>query len=151
MKFNWGTAIVIVIIIFVLAMSMLVYITYQNSINLVHEDYYPRELEHQTHIEKRNNANRLAEPVTIEYDGAFIEVAFPPVFNFDSLRGEIQLFRPSSGVKDVFILVKTDRVGKQRIPAEGLDKGKYIVKIEWQYGDTFYFNEKEVYIKRGDD
>jgi hypothetical protein len=69
----------------------------------------------------------------------------------DSLRGEIQLFRPSSGIKDVFILVKPDSEGRQRIPTEGLDKGKYIVKIEWQYGDTFYFTEKEVYIKRGND
>lgn len=149
MKFNWGTAIVIVIIIFVLGMSTLVYITYQNSINLVHDDYYPRELEHQTHIDKRNNANQLAQPLTINYDGEFIEVAFPPIFDFDNLRGEIQLFRPSSGVKDVFILVKTDTKGRQRIPAQGLDKGKYIVKIEWQYGNTFYFSEKEVYIKRG--
>lgn len=147
MKFNWGTGIVLVILIFVVGMMSLVYITFQNSINLVHDDYYPRELEHQTMIDKRNNAFQLKERVSIKYDGKFIEVAFPDLFEFEKLKGEIQLFRPSSGVKDVFILVRTDAEGKQRIPANGLDKGKYIVKLEWEYEEVYYFSEEEIYIQ----
>lgn len=151
MKFNWGHGIVLAIIIFVAGMGLMVFITYQNSINLVHEDYYPRELEHQTMIDKRNNALNLEEQVAINYDGKVIEISFPSIFKVENLTGEIQLFRPSSGTRDVFILVKTDTEGKQRIPANGLDQGKYIVKIEWEYVGTFYFTEKEIYVKNNTD
>lgn len=147
MKFNWGTGIVVVIIVFVLGMGALVYITYQNSINLVHEDYYPRELEYQSMIERRNNALNLEQRVTINNANDIIEVNFPKFFDYENLKGEIQLFRPSSGIKDVFILVKTDDEGVQRIPTNGLDRGKYIVKIEWEAEDVFYYTEKEIYVK----
>jgi hypothetical protein len=147
MKFNWGTGIVLVIIVFVLGMGALVYITFQNSINLVHEDYYPRELEHQSMIERRDNALELDQRVTIDYAPEIIEVRFPKFFDYDKLIGEIQLFRPSSGIKDVFILVKTDQQGIQRIPTNGLDQGKYIVKIEWEAEGVYYYTEKEIYVK----
>lgn len=146
MKFNWGTGIVITILIFIAGMGAMVFITYQHSIDLVHSDYYPRELEHQTMIDKRNNALQLNEQVSIINDGQFIVVGFPELFEFDSLKGEIQLFRPSSVTKDVFILIKTDPQGKQSIPTEGLDKGKYIVKVEWEYGGVFYYTEKEIFV-----
>ncbi len=147
MKFNWGTGIVLVIILFVSGMGLMVYITYQTSINLVHEDYYPRELEHQSMIEKRNNALDLDERVSISYNGQVIEISFPDVFDFESLKGEIILFRPSSSEKDVFVLVKTDLEGKQHIRADELDRGKYIVMVEWEFEDKFYYTEKDIYVK----
>ena len=147
MKFNWGHGIVLAIIIFVAGMGLMVFITYQHSINLVHEDYYPRELEHQTMIDKRNNALKLENNVSIGYQDKIIEISFPDVFDFTKLKGEIQLFRPSSGKQDVFILIRTDDQGKQKIFADALEKGKYIVKVEWEYEGIFYFSEKEIYIK----
>ena len=151
MKFNWGHGIVLAIIIFVAGMGMMVFITYQNSINLVHEDYYPRELEHQTMIDKRNNALKLKKNVSIIYVDDVIEIGFPEIFDFSKLKGEIQLFRPSSGVQDVFMLIKTDDQGKRRIIADALEKGKYIVKVDWEYDGTFYFTEKEIYVKNSTD
>lgn len=148
MKFNWGTGIALVLFLFVAVMGSLVYYLYQNSINLVHEDYYPRELAHQSMIEKRNNAYELKERLTIKNENGWIEVKFPDVFNYDSLSGEIQLFRPSSGVKDVFILVRPDKEGLQRIPDGALDKGKYIVKVDWAHKGSFYYAEQEIYIKK---
>jgi hypothetical protein len=148
MKFNWGTGIALVLFLFVAVMGSLVYYLYQNSINLVHEDYYPRELAHQSMIEKRNNAYELKERLTIKNENGWIEVKFPDVFNYDSLSGEIQLFRPSSGVKDVFILVRPDKEGFQRIPDGALDQGKYIVKVDWAHKGSFYYTEQEIYIKK---
>lgn len=148
MKFNWGTGIVLVLFVFVASIGTLVYYLYQNSINLVHEDYYPRELAHQSMIEKRNNAYELNDRLSIKNGDGWIEVKFPEIFEYDSLTGEIQLFRPSSGVKDVFILVRPDKEGFQRIPNTALDKGKYIVKVDWAHKGTFYYVEQEIYIKR---
>jgi len=148
MRFNWGTGIALVLFLFMVAMGLLVYYAFNNSINLVHEDYYPRELAHQSMIEKRNNAFELKERLTIKNDKGWIEVKFPDIFNYDSLTGEIQLFRPSSGVKDVFILVKPDASGFQRIPNGALDKGKYIVKVDWAHKGSFYFAEQEIYINK---
>ncbi len=147
MKFNWGHGIVLAIIIFVIGMGLMVFITYQNTINLVHDDYYPRELEHQTMIDKRDNALKLEKNVSVKYVDDAIEIGFPEIFDFSKLKGEIQLFRPSSGIQDVFMFIKTDGHGKQRIIANALEKGKYIVKLEWEYEETFYFTEKEIYVQ----
>jgi hypothetical protein len=146
MKFNWGTGMVLVLVVFMAGIGVMVYIAFKNNINLVHEDYYPRELAHQTMIDKRNNALALPKQVSIEYDSDYIEVGFPDFFNFEKIKGEIHLFRPSSGIKDLYFLINPDSLGKQQIPTAALDKGKYIVKVEWEFDNIFYYTEKNVYI-----
>lgn len=148
MKFNWGTGIVIVIILFVIGMSTLVYISVKQKINLVYKDYYPRELAHQTKIDKVNNSHLLTESVKIVYKNGIIEVAFPSLFNFNEVKGEIQLYRPSDFEKDIFIAINLDTEGLQQISTAQLEKGKYIVKVDWTYKETPYFFEQDIHIKQ---
>ncbi len=147
MKFNWGTGIVIVIILFVLGMSTLVYISVKQKINLVYKDYYPREIAHQTKIDKVNNSLLLKENIKISYQGGIIEIAFPSFFKFDEVKGQIQLYRPSDFEKDVYVALKLDQSGLQQLSAVDLDKGKYIVKVDWTYQGTSYYFEQDIHVK----
>jgi len=147
MKFNWGTGIVIVISLFVIGMSTLVYISVKQKINLVYQDYYPRELAHQTKIDKVNNSHLLTESVKISHENGLIEVAFPSLFNFSDVKGEIQLYRPSDFEKDVYLAINLTPEGLQQIPTAQLEQGKYIVKVDWMYQETPYFFEQDVHIK----
>ncbi len=147
MKFNWGTGIVIVIILFVIGMSTLVYISVKQKINLVYQDYYPRELAHQTKIDKVNNSHLLTKSVKISYQNGLIEVAFPSLFIFSEVKGEIQLYRPSDFEKDIFLAINLTAEGLQLIPTTQLDRGKYVVQVDWTYQDKPYFFEQDVHIK----
>jgi len=147
MKFNWGTGIVIVIILFVLGMSLLVYISFKNKISLVYKDYYPREIAHQTMIDKVNNAARLLENVKITNKGDSLEVAFPGIFDFSKVTGEILLYRPSDDLKDLHLPITLSSMGLQNIPTGNLFVGKYIVKVDWMYDGTAYYHEQDVHIK----
>jgi hypothetical protein len=147
MKFNWGTGIVIVIILFVIGMSSLVYISVKQKINLVYKDYYPREIAHQTKIDKVNNSLLLKENIKIAYSGDVISINFPSFFKFDEVEGQIQLYRPSDFEKDVYVALKLDQSGVQQISATNLEKGKYIVKVDWTSQGTPYFFEQDIHVK----
>ncbi|NCA84337.1 MAG: hypothetical protein EOM83_02045 [Clostridia bacterium] len=150
LRFTWGTGIVLVLIVFAGAMALLVTIAFRQSINLEYDDYYPREIAHQTLIDKRNNAATLPEEVTILKGDGIIDICFPQIFNRDSLVGTIHLFRPADNTRDVTMLIKTDTAGRQIIPTGNLDLGVYVVKIDWEYGGVYYFTEQEVYISEFD-
>lgn len=146
-KFNWGTGIVIFIILFVSGMITLVFISFKQQINLVHKDYYPKEIEHQTMLDKIKNAGELEENVVISLDHDTITIDFPDNFDVAGIQGTIQLYRPSDFQKDRYIQVKPDDNGRQNIPAAGMDKGKYIVKVDWVYSGTPYYTEMDIHIK----
>ena len=150
LHFTWGTGIALVLIAFVGAMALLVTIAFRQSINLEYDDYYPREIAHQTLIDKRNNASALPQAVTILKGDGVIDISFPLIFDRDSLEGTIHLFRPADNTRDVTMLIKTDTAGRQKIPTANLDLGVYIVKIDWKYDDEYYFTEQQVYIADND-
>jgi hypothetical protein len=147
MKINWGTGIVMVFVLFVFGMSLLVYISLKNRINLVHKDYYPREIAHQTMIDKVNNAASLPEIIKITNKGDSLEVAFPANFDFDKVTGEILVYRPSDDRKDVHLPINLSSNGLQTIPTDNLYIGKYIVKVDWMYEEVAFYHEQDIHIK----
>jgi len=147
MKFNWGTGIVIFIILFVMGIGSMVYISFQQDINLVHKDYYPRGIDHQSMIEKVENVNKLKGEVKVTLDHDQIEVSFPDDFQFDEIEGGILLYRPSDFNEDLSFPIQVSALGIQHISTKKLQKGKYIVKVEWAYGETEYYIEKPVHVK----
>ena len=148
MKFNWGTGILIVIILFLLGIGSLVYISFQHKINLVYKDYYPKEIVHQQMIDRVRNTHRLKKEVQVSYRGDRLEVIFPDVFNFDEVNGNILFYRPSDFEDDVTYPIALSDSGTQNISTRELLKGKYIVKMEWEYHDSGYYFEKSIHIKK---
>jgi hypothetical protein len=147
MKFNWGTGILIFIIIFVSGIGTLVYISFQQDINLVHKDYYPREIEHQKMIDKVNNTNQLVGKIKILLSDSMVEVVFPNEFRFGEIDGEILFYRPSDFNEDLAFPIQLSDKGTQHISTDGLLLGKYIIKVEWVFGETEYYFEEAIHVK----
>lgn len=147
MKFNWGTGIVIFIILFVTGMGVMVFIAFQQDINLVHKDYYPKGIDHQTMIEKVNRTNKLTGEMNVSINNNLIEVAFPEDFRFDEIEGDILLYRPSDFNEDLVYPIKLTDDGVQQVSIEGLIKGKYIVMVEWSHDGTDYYFEESIHIE----
>ncbi len=145
MKFNWGTGILIFIILFFIAIFSFIYYTTTHDVNLVERDYYPKELDYDTQQEKMSNTADLDEKIVFSKSKEIIKVHFPDFTKNDTLSGTIQLYRPSDFKKDIIYPVSSDTSSSQIIPTGNLLPGKYIIKVDWSFKGVNYYQE-EVYI-----
>lgn len=142
MKFNWGTGILLFIIAFLVALFSFIYYTSTLEYDLVEKDYYPRELDYNTHMQKLGNTDSLENKVEIQLSDSVLAITFPDFVREGTPTGEILLYRPSAGSLDMKYDLMLDDSGRQFIPAGKLKKGKYIVKIDWQFLDKEYYQEQ---------
>ena len=64
---NWGHGILAVIILFVLGIGSMVYVSSRQKIEMMDDQYYERELKHQSLIDGEENLNKAHGHITI-YD-----------------------------------------------------------------------------------
>ena len=141
MKFNWGTGIALLYISFVVGMLTLVTMSTRQKIDLVADNYYEQELGFQQKIDKRERANALPEKLHWEVTPAGILIKYPSALLTQPLQGHIKLYCPSDNRKDTQFEVQPAANGEQLIPAARLQPGRYQLQIDWQAGETTYWNE----------
>jgi len=146
-KINWGTAMVIVMVLFMAFILQFVYRSiavdkYEH--HLVSEDYYKDELYYQQEIDKMNNASKLTQNVKVDRAGKGMLISFPNEMNFTKITGIVYFQRPSDerldfekeiSLSDHLMLIKDDK----------LINGKWKVKIDWKYGDSEYLFKEAIF------
>ena len=139
-KINWGTGIVIALVLFMIFILSFVYKTiavdkYEH--HLVSEDYYKDELYYQKEIDKLNNAAKLSENITLSNSEKGITISFPQDKDFNKINGTIYFMRRSNIKLDFEKEIKLNN-HFTIIPDSLLVSGKWIIKIDWQYNDEEY-------------
>ncbi len=146
-KINWGTAMVIAMVLFMAFILQFVYRSiavdkYEH--HLVSEDYYKDELYYQQEIDKMNNASKLTQNVKVDRGGEGMLVSFPDEMNFTKITGIVYFQRPSDerldfkkeiSLSDHIMLITDDK----------LINGKWKVKIDWKYGDDEYLFKEAIF------
>jgi len=146
MKWNWGTSIFIVIVLFVGAcVAFIIYAVHQKW-SMVEEDYYPKELRHEEKLVKMRNANALTMQLSVTIDKSNLVVQFPVDFRGKELKGSIDVYRPSDEQMDVIMPVAIDTSLAQRIPMAKLSKGRYVVKVDWTSEGKDFYKELDIFI-----
>jgi hypothetical protein len=144
MKINWGTGILIVIIIFLIAMISFVIFTTSHKVNLVEKDYYPKGLKYDNHMEKSANALALEEQVGVARSDSGLIITFPDFFLDKKLDGKVLFYRPSDAGDDKSFEIKLDTNLQQHIPAGSLVPGRYVIKIDWNCDSVSYYQEIDI-------
>jgi len=146
-KINWGTAMVIAMVLFMAFILQFVYRSialdkYEHQ--LVSEDYYKDELYYQQEIDKMNNASKLIQNVKVDRVGEGMLVSFPDEMTFTEITGIVYFQRPSDerldfqkniSLSDHNVLITDDK----------LINGKWKVKIDWKYGDDEYLFKEAIF------
>lgn len=145
MKFNWGTAITLVIIAFMGFILSLVFMAIGTHSDLYADDYYAQELDFQSRIDARLNADKLDGRMVISQDEGIMRIAFPDDFIGGDLAGEIQFFRPNNAGLDRFFDINLID-NAQSILTRQWVSGWYIVKIDIQSNGHAYFIEERIEI-----
>ena len=142
MKFNWGTGIFTVIVIFLLAVVAFYFYITNMDINLVEDNYYEKELAYQERIDKINNTSGLPGKIEIMQERNILAIQFPKADPSVIHEGNVLFYRPSDPLKDFSVPLQLDDSLRQAFDITNIAKGRWIIKIDWKMADKeFYFEE----------
>jgi len=145
-KFNWGTGILISIIIFmVITISTVVFLMNQD-VDLVASDYYNKGIHHQDQIDRVNRTNSMDEAVQIIQKNGVVRLSFPKSYAQKSFSGTIQFYRPSNSKKDFVLPLSIDTSAQQIISTQRIDKGYWKVELSWNQDSVEYYKESSFVI-----
>lgn len=144
MKFNWGIFAFSLFGVFVVFMLTMVFFASKQNNELVTENYYEKELEFKTILEKKNQANNLTEKVIFNIDADNLNLIFPKEI-VGEISGEIVFYKPSNQTADKTIVFNTKN-NTQQFKLTLFEKGMYRVKIDWNSSEKGYYNELDVVI-----
>ncbi|MBL7966880.1 MAG: FixH family protein [Prolixibacteraceae bacterium] len=147
-KFNWGTGIVIAMIVMISGMLVLVSIALRQDYDLVDDDYYQKSINYQQHIEKVKNNEALQQKIKFEQTGDTLNLAFPRLASSGDYKGTIHFYSPVEENRDLTVELKPDTGFVQTILLNKLEAGRYQVKIDWNAGSTAYYHEQEITVER---
>ncbi|SHG41678.1 FixH protein [Salegentibacter echinorum] len=146
MKINWGTGIVIGMVIFIsfilfLVVNMLTDDKFNHD--LVTEEYYQKELHYQEEIDAETNAFALEENIK-DYrvkNGWVVE--FPENLELSKISGDLNFYRPSNKKLDFSIPLDLKK-RKIHISEDQLIGGRWNINIYWKYENTELLYKKEI-------
>ena len=142
---NFGHKIGIFYGLFVIFMITLVTLCVkQKDISLVSNDYYKKEIAYQDEIEKQRNVGQLINPVKIQYtaEKQLVSVQFPE--EQKGAIGTVQFYRPSDAKQDFIVDLTVKENIEQEIPVKHLNKGLWVIKIEWEKAGKAYLKEEKI-------
>lgn len=145
MKFNWGHGIIVVIALGIAGLATLVILSTRTKIDLVTEEYYPKELKYQEEIEKSANSRGLAHNIEVQIsDSVYIHFPTDTLSKIEPeyIKGNILFYRPSDKGRDISTDIKLNPKGYMTFPLSAFSTGKYELKIDWTYKDTDYLFEE---------
>ncbi len=148
MKINWGTSIVLAIAAFI---SFIMYFVVSMSTDksmehdLVTEEYYKKELDFQSRLDRQLNAQNLVQDIRIKKTTEGLLLIFPEDLNFQNIEGSVFLYRPSNKQLDIELPLSLSS-HKMLIPEKHLVGGRWNIEINWNYfEESYYFKEELIY------
>ncbi|WP_018342348.1 FixH family protein [Cytophaga aurantiaca] len=143
---SWGYRVIFITVGFVCFMLFLVFSAFQQTFDLVAEDYYGKELKFQSQIEKQNNQLEMKEHVFCTVYGSMLHIQFPEKIARDTIAGTVLFFRPSDSKKDIVRSLRCSEEGVQEFPVDLFSKGRYRVQIDYTAGGKSYYCEQNIMI-----
>lgn len=138
--------IIIAIIIPIVLLIVFVIFSSQNTFTLVERDYYQKEINYQSQIDRKMRTNQLSQKVNIYNDGEGVVLQFPSIFLLEDINGKIIFFRPSDSNLDFDTQLDLNQDGLQTISSAHLKKGAWIVKVFWNNQQYEYYYEKRIFV-----
>ena len=143
-KINWGTGILVALVVMIGGMIFLVSIAIRQDYDLVDNDYYQKSVNYQQHIEEVKNMAALSEKIRLEQTDDSLKLIFPKLSAISDYLGNIHFYSPVEEKRDETIKLKVTDNFTQLIGLNGLKSGRYTVKIDWSANKVSYYQEEEI-------
>jgi hypothetical protein len=146
MKFNWGTGILIFLILFLAACAAFIIFAMRQDVNLVHKDYYEKGVDHTDKMNVDARSNQFGEKIQIDYNNEYLLVSFDQSLAAKIDSGQVLMYRPSSSKQDVYFPMTLSE-NSLKIPKKNLISGRYILKLSWYSEGLKYEIDRPVNIQ----
>lgn len=143
---NWGYGIMTVIIVFVLGMLGMVMLSSRQTIDMMDDKYYERELKHQQLIDGSASFVSDRGSVALTDSSDFIELRLPLNVSDSIVSGNIEMLRPSDKRLDRYFELKPVE-GRQRFDRSDFIKGLYKIRMSWVNGNRSYYQSFDYIVK----
>lgn len=140
---NWGKKITIVYLGFVALIVTMVVISVRQKVDLVSPDYYAKELNYQSDINKLNNAKSLATQLKCTVLNNALQIQFPSEHSSSNIQGKIYVYKPSDDKSDRVIDINAN-AGTQIISTSDFAKGMYKLTVDWSVDGKEFQSESVV-------
>jgi len=143
MKFNWGTGILIFLILFLAAAAAFIIFAMNQDVNLVHKDYYEKGVDYTQEMNTISRSGQFADSVIVHFDEQKLIIDIKPSLAAAIDSGKVLMFRPSGSKYDIQfpINLPVETISIQR---EKLITGRYILKLSWYTNGLKYEIDKTV-------
>lgn len=147
-SFDWGKGITLAIVIFVIGTLSVVSYLISLDFYLVNNNHYEEVVNYQQTIDSRARTAALDESVVVFYDEERIalKIVFPDEVVQNAQGGTINLYRPNDADLDLNLDIEFKGGSTHIIPMERMDKGKWVLTINWTMNDLDYIEEKVIII-----
>lgn len=142
-RFNWGVGIALTYALFAMATLGFVAFAIGQPVELVSPDYYSQSLAVDRKTEAIQRADALGDGLSIaaSESGRAVEIVIPAEQG-RAATGTATFYRPSDASADRVIPIAVDARGRQTIDAAALARGRWILKIDWQFQGRRYYREQ---------
>lgn len=142
MKFNWGTGIAIFLVLFLGAAAAFIIFAMNQDVSLVHKDYYEKGVDYSEQMNVTSRSAIFREKIQVVTGTNGITVALDSALAASIDSGKVILYRPSDKKLDLEMpLIKP---GPVEISADKLERGRYILKINWYTGGLKYEIDNDI-------
>lgn len=146
MKFNWGTGILIFLILFLLACAAFIIFAMRQDVNLVHKDYYEKGVDYTDKMNVDARSTQFSDKIHIDYNNENLLVVFDELLVAKIDSGKVLMYRPSSSKQDLYLPL-TFSENTLIIPKNNLISGRYILKLSWHSEGSKYQIDRPVNIQ----
>ena len=144
----WPIGICLAFALFALGTACLVAMACSQKVDLVSKDYYEQELRFQAQIDRTRRAAGLGSEASVAYDRTrkAIVISLPTRETPETVKGHVQLYRPSAVGLDQNLPLTLDRDGGQVLDASHLRPGLWKVRVLWTAEAQDYFIERKLVV-----
>ena len=146
MKFNWGTGILIFLIIFLLACTAFMIFAFNQGVSLVHKDYYEKGVDYTEQMNVEARSAKYTKALQVHLKDKFLIVDFEESLASKIESGNVLLYRPSNSKQDLIFPMNLSE-NALIIPTQNLISGRYILKFSWYSEGLKYEIDKPVNIQ----
>jgi hypothetical protein len=140
---GWGKKITFAYVGFVALIVTMVVVSMRQKVDLVSKDYYAKELNYQSDINKMANAKKLQSKLKCMVVNNTIELVFPEEHAEKSIQANVFIYKPSDNTADKELNINTND-GRYVISTQDFLKGMYKIKVDWKVENIEYQSESVV-------
>lgn len=145
MKFNWGTGILIFLIMFLMAAAFFIGFAMRQEVNLVHEDYYEKGVDYEAQMNAEARSVLFRDSLESHFEDQFLVLTLQGFREMKIDSGSVLLYRPSSKSLDLNLPFDFSQ-GYLKVPGSELYSGRYIVKLYWYSEGLKYEVDKAIHV-----